>query len=151
MRFSSSPLGLEVRQFTTTGEVLVEHRAKPLVLVYRRIGPPLDTGFFIFGSKCFRLFRQARNALGGTQGRGSLTTEEAGKNAKRFAPTFCRNECEAFLVRKFCSRERIVERKKGELSARNSAKKQVAAATCRVSFMVKLLRAYGGCLGARRR
>jgi hypothetical protein len=71
----------------------------------------------------FRTFRQARNALGGTQGRGSLTTEEAGKNAKRFAPTFCRNECEAFLVRKFCSRERIVERKKGELSARNFREK----------------------------
>src|ERR1700730_4093037 len=112
MRFSSSPLGLEVRQFTTTGEVLVEHRAKPLVLVYRRIGPALDAGFFIFGSKCFRTFRQARDALGGTQGRGSLTTEEAGKYAEHFAPISVGKKCEAFLVRKFCSRERIVERKK---------------------------------------
>jgi hypothetical protein len=64
--------------------------------VCRRIGPALDAGFFIFGSKIFRTFRRARNALGGTQGRSSLTTEEAGKNAKRFVSTSVEKECHAF-------------------------------------------------------
>jgi hypothetical protein len=43
------------------------------------------------------------------------------------------------------------KKKKANYPHGTSANKQVAAATCRVSFMVKLLRAYGGCLGARRR
>ncbi len=69
------------------GEVSYEYRiiiessiARNRLRVFcRRIGPALDAGFFIFGSKVFRTFRRARNALGVTQGRRSLTTEEAGK------------------------------------------------------------------------
>ena len=120
------------------------------MLIYRRIGPALDAGFFIFGSKCFRTFRQARDALGGTQGRGSLTTEEAGKNAKRFAPTFVGTNAKLFSPQVLLERANS-GKKKANYPHGTSAKKQVAAATCRVSFMVKLLRAYGGCLGARRR
>jgi hypothetical protein len=75
-----------------------------------------STPGFLFRFEDFRTFRQARNALESTQGRSSLTTEEAGKNAKHFVPTLVGTR-RSVLVRKFCSRERIVERNKGELSA----------------------------------
>jgi hypothetical protein len=69
-------------------------------------------GFLFSVRNVFERSAKARDALGGTQGRGSLTTEEAGKYAEHFAPISVGKKCEAFLVRKFCSRERIVERKK---------------------------------------
>src|SRR2546427_4074338 len=76
----------------------------------RRIGPALDAGFFIFRFENFRTFRRARNALGGTQGRSSLTTEEAGKT-RSISPRFQSGRIATRVVRKFCSRERIVERR----------------------------------------
>ena len=69
------------------------------------------------------------------------------QNAEQFVPKLERVATR--VVRKFCSRERIVERR--IIRTVKLPRQASAGATCRVSFMVKLLRAYGGCLGARRR
>ena len=48
-----------------------------------------------------------------------MTTEEAGKNAKRFASTRVERNCDAILVRKFVRESELWKEEKGELSARD--------------------------------